>query len=248
MGGGPKVEIDSDWLSEEQTAAWLGVPLDAVRAAVRSGELPVLTISGFVRISRDGLLGRAANSFASRPAETTSVVAAQARPQPDGTLPVPDGLSWVEDLVPNEAFTIPWPKKGGGSHDELYPSAWRGVITLNGVRMEVKVGECVRHDRGRLTVLVDRNPICEFAATTDGRGWASVIKPNGKKVLNTGEAPPPLYLHARIGSYREATGMGGIGVPKGLAVILDRDDLRGTVHHAAARWLGRNRFPVIPAV
>jgi excisionase family DNA binding protein len=235
-----------EWMSVEQTSQWLGVPVDAVREAVRSGAIPALVIGGYVRVSRAALLGRAAVPVTMRQAPAIPVVATQARPE-GGGLPVPAGFSWVEDLAEADEFIINWPRTGGGSNPETYPSAWRGVITLNGVRMEAKVGECVRHDRGRLTVLFDRNPICEFVATTDGQGWASVIKPDGKKVLTSNEALPLLYLNARIASYREATGLSGIGVPKGLAVVVARDDLRGTVHQAAARWLGRNRFPVIPA-
>lgn len=233
----------------EESAEWLGVPVEAVRAAVQAGELPALTFGGFVRISRDALLDRAAAPTADRAGPVTaSVVPPQTSPQDGSGLPVPEGLAWVEQPTEGEAFTIPWPRKGGGSNEEHYPQAWRGTINLNGVRHDVRIGECIRHDRGRLTVLFGRDPITEFAATTDGLGWSSVIKPDGKKVLNAGEVPPPLYSHARIASYREMTGLTGVGVPKGLAVILGRDDLRGVVHHAAARWLGRNRFPVVPAV
>lgn len=235
-----------EWMSVEQASQWLGVPVEAVREAVRSGAVPALVISNYVRVSRTALLGRAATPAAIRQTPATPLAATQARSE-NGGLPVPAGFSWVEDLAQADEFTINWPRTGGGSNPETYPSAWRGVITLNRVRMEAKVGECVRHDRGRLTVLFDRNPICEFVATVDGQGWASVIKPDGKKVLTSNEALPALYLNARIASYREATGMSGIGVPKGLAVIVARDDLRGTVHQAAARWLGKNRFPVIPA-
>jgi hypothetical protein len=225
------------------------VPVEAVRAAVEAGELPALSFGGFVRISRDALLSRAAAPTAVRAVPVAAAVTRPQAPPQDGSgLPAPEGLAWVEELTEAEPFTIPWPKKGGGSQDEHYPRAWRGVVTLNGVRHVVRIGECVRHDRGRLTVLFGRDPITEFAATTDGLGWASVIKPDGKKVLTASEVPPPLYSHARIASYREMTGLSGIGVPKGLAVILRRDDLRGVVHHAAARWLGRNRFPVVPAV
>jgi hypothetical protein len=149
-------------------------------------------------------------------------------------------------LVEADEFTIRWPKTGGGGHEEVYPLAWRGVVLLNKVKMEAKVGQCIRHEKGRRTVLLDKNPVAEFVETSDGR-WASVLKPDGKKTLAVGEVPPPLYLNARIGSYRDATGLTGIGVPKGLAVIIDANDLRGHVHHAAARWLGRNRFPVVPA-
>jgi len=238
---------NGEWMTEDETAEWLGVPVDIVREAVRSGGLPALAIGNYVRISREGLLARAAAPDTMRQAPAVPVTAAQTRPEGDGGLPVPAGLSWVEELAETDEFVINWPRTGGGSNPETYPSAWRGSITLNGVRIEVKVGECVRLDRGRLTVLFDRNPICEFVATTDGQGWASVVKPDGKKVLNPGQAPPPLYRDARIVSYREATGLTGIGVPKGLAVVVPRDDKRGTVHQAAARWLGKNRFPVVPA-
>ena len=225
------------------------MPVEAVRAAVQTGELPALVFGGFIRISRDALLNRAAVATTVRAVPATAPAAQpHALAHDGGGLPSPQGFSWVGELSEAEPFTIPWPRKGGGSNEEHYPQAWRGTVTLNGVRHDVRIGECIRHDRGRLTVLFGRDPITEFAATTDGRGWASVIKPDGKKVLNAGELPPPLYNHARIASYRQMTGLAGVGVPKGLAVILGRHDLRSVVHHAAARWLGRNRFPVVPAV
>lgn len=232
----------SEWLSVEQAAEWLGVPAHAVRGAVQSGGIPALVIGDYVRVSRDALLGRAAAPVAGRAVPVIPVAVTEARPQFAGGLPVPDGLAWVEELVEADEFTIRWPKTGGGGNEEVYPMAWRGVVLLNKVKMEAKVGQCIRHDKGRRTVLLDKNPVAEFVDTSDGR-WASVIKPDGKKTLAVGVVPPPLYLNARIGSYRDATGLTGIGVPKGLAVILDDDDLRGHVHHAAARWLGRNRFP-----
>jgi hypothetical protein len=178
---------------------------------------------------------------------------------------------WIEDLTEAPAFTIPWPKTGGGAKEEEYPRAWRGVISLNGERLEVRAGECVRLDRGRLTILFLRTPVCEFVATIDGqgcrslgrlrptcvvcefvatidgRGWAGIIKPNGRRVLSPGETRPAFYRGARIASYRDVTGMTGSGVPKGLAVVVGRDDYRGAVHHAAARWLGKRGAPVEPA-
>lgn len=238
---------ESPWMSEEQAADWLGIPREAIREAVRSGEIPALVIRDFVRISQDALLGLAATSFSSAHVAATPPTATRPEPQTDSGLPIPDMMSWIENLAQTEEFSIPWPQTGGGSHSERYPAAWRGIILLNNTRIEVKVGECIRHDRGRLTVLFDRSPICEFVATTDGEGWASVIKPDGKKVLNTLDDAPPLYRNAHIASYRDATGMTGIGVPKGLAVLVARNDHRSTVHHAAARWLGKHRFPVVPA-
>jgi hypothetical protein len=44
--------------------------------------------------------------------------------------------------------------------------------------------------------------------------------------------------------YRQATGTGGIGVPNDLALVVGADDYRSAVHHAAARRLGRERYPV----
>lgn len=162
-------------------------------------------------------------------------------------MPAPEGLAWIEEIVEARPFTIPWPRDGGGTIGEHCPRAWRGAITIDGGLHEVRIGECIRHDRGRLTVLFGRAPIAEFAATIDGFGWASVIKPDGRRILKARETPPPLYSGARMASYREVTGL-GIGVPKGLAVILGRNDLRSIVHHAAARWINRKRFRIVPDI
>ena len=87
--------------------------------------------------------------------------------------------------------------------------------------------------------------MCEFVETEDGEHWASLIKPDGKKVLRPGRTPPPLYQHARLEPYREITDYNtwsegsGTGIPKGIAVVIPMDDYRSAIHHAAARWLGK---------
>lgn len=237
----------TEWLTEEQAADWLKLPVEVVREAVQGNELPALIIKNHVRISSQALLTLGAHSDTSTHNGTAETPAAEVVPAGDGRLPPPTALTWLNEIAPAPAFTIPWPKKGGGTHDEAYPQAWSGLITLNGDQVEVKVGECIRDGRGRLTVMFDRTPICEFVATVDGQNWASIIKPDGKHVLAVGQTPPRLYRGARVEPYRDVTGMTGTGVPKGLAVVVSGDDYRSTVHHAAARWLGKHRFPVDPA-
>jgi len=161
-------------------------------------------------------------------------------------LPAPRGLIWSRDLARAPAFTHFWPKKGGGTAAEEFQRSWQGAIALQRKEMEVRIGECTRHDRGGLTVFFDNSGVSEFIETTDGQGWASVIKPDGKRVLKVSETPPPFYRSARIEPYREISGLCGRGVPKAMAVVVSKDDLRSTVHHAAARWLAKNRFPVEP--
>jgi excisionase family DNA binding protein len=237
----------ADWLTKEQTAGWLNVPLEAVETAIHNGEIPVLPVGGHVRISREALLSRANAPAPTGQTETPTALSDETAPPAGGPLPAPAGMTWTRDLTNAPAFSHGWPRRGGGTNDETYPQAWQGAITLQGNSFNVTVGECTRHNRGRLTVFFNREPICEFTETTDGQGWASVVKPNGKQVLQASDTPPPFYRHARLVSYRETTGMTGIGVPKGLALLIDRDDYRGAVHQAAARWLGKNRFPVDPA-
>jgi hypothetical protein len=177
-----------------------------------------LSHRGLRRISRDALFGRAAAPITVRAVPVAPVAASQPRQQLGGGLAVPEGLSGIQELIEAEEFTIRWPKTGGG-HEEIYPTAWRGVVVPNKVKMDAKVSQCIRHDKGRRTILLDKNPVAEFVETSDGR-WASVIKPDGKKTLAMGEEAPPLYLNARVGSYHDATGLSGIGVPKGMAIIL----------------------------
>lgn len=120
-------------------------------------------------------------------------------------------------------------------------------VSLPGKKAEVKVGEAWRHDRGRLSVFISGTAIAEFVETADHEGWASVIKPDSRSILGPRDTPPPLYKNARIQPYREATGWLRSGVPKGLALVIARDDFRSAVHHAVARWLARRGLPLVPA-
>ena len=163
-------------------------------------------------------------------------------------IPAPAELKWRQALAPSEPFGQDWPRQGGGSVPEWYPHAWAGAITLAGSERLVVVGESTGDqrldNRRRLLVLLDGYPTAEFAPTVDGRGWASVIKPDGRRTIPAGDPLPRLYRHARVEPYREATGLSGRGRPKGSAVVIDRDDIQSALHHAAARWLGRNGHAV----
>lgn len=235
----------SDWLGEEEVAAWLSVPVESVRSAIQAGEIPSLSVGGFVRVSRDALLALAANGSGRPPTIPTATATADRSRR--GGIPCPLGLSWISELAGAPPFDHGWPKRGGGTFDEHYFSAWEGTISLQDERLRVTVGQCTRHDRGRMTVFFNRTPICEFTETLDGENWASIIKPDSRKTLRVNGIPPALYRDARIEAYREITGMAGSGVPNGAAVVIARDDLRSAVHHTAARWLGRRRFPVEPS-
>ncbi len=162
-------------------------------------------------------------------------------------VPAPRGLIWDRTLTSAPAFTHFWPKNGGGKAAEQFGRNWHGSIAIHGKEMKVMVGECTRHDRAGLTVFFDSTPISEFIETSDGNGWASVIRPDGRRALKVSETPPSFYLKARVERYRDISGLRGRGVPNALAVVVGKDDLPSVVHHAAARWLAKNRFPVEPA-
>ncbi len=163
------------------------------------------------------------------------------------SIPVPLGLVWTRELARSQEFVHDWPREGGGGNAERFYQAWLGVVSLLRKEAVVKVGECIRHDREGLTVFFDGEPITEFIETADGEGWASLIKPNGKRVLKVSETPPPFYARAHVESYREVSGLCGIGIPKGMAVVVRKGDYRSVVHHAAARWLAKRNLPVEPA-
>ena len=171
-----------------------------------------------------------------------------------GGVPAPAGLVWQEEIAPAGSFSHRWPTRAGAeSNDERYEPAWAGTIALQGVQTSVKIDESKReiggtnNRRGKLTVFFDDYPTAEFVDTADGSGWASPIKPNSRTVLPVGVPVPPLYRNARVVPYRTATGLAGIGIPKGLSVVIHRADLRSAAHHAAARWLARRNFPLTPA-
>lgn len=246
-----------EWLDEEAAAAWLAIPVDVVREAVRAGAIPALHVGPFVRISRSALIEAARGAppkSSPEPAEQDEddwasderVSAALTRPSFRGGLPTPAGLRWASDLADDAPFTYIWPQPKGQRLEERYDRVWTGEIVLHERPIAVRVGEGVRQGRGRLVVFFDRAPICEFVETRDGR-WASLIKPDGKKSLSPEATPPPLYRATEVAPYREVTDMRGSGVPKSLAVVLPRDDRESAVHHAAARWLGRRGLPLRPA-
>jgi excisionase family DNA binding protein len=156
---GGKVSQDSEWLSVEQAGAWLGVPADVVRGAVQARVIPAVTIGDYIRLSRSALLGLGAAPAAVQAVTAMPLVAViEPRSEVAGGLPVPEGLSWVEALTEADEFTIRWPKTGGGGQEELYPQAWRGVVLLNKVKMEAKVGQCIRHDKGRSVIICSEHP------------------------------------------------------------------------------------------
>ncbi len=160
-----------------------------------------------------------------------------------GELPMPAGAAWLTPLESTAAFDHRWPAQGG-HFDETYPKAWRGRVRIGDTEHSVLVGECQRYDRGRLSVFLDRYPLAEFMDTADGAGWASLIKPDGRKTAVPGQGLPALYRDARVVSYREVTGVSGSGHPTGLALVIARDDLRSAVHHAVARQLGKLGRPL----
>jgi excisionase family DNA binding protein len=239
------VQKDSEWLNEQQAADWLEVPVAALQQAIESGAIPALKVGELTRISKSALLQLArSGDGASRPSAYSAALDEGAAS--DG-LPLPKGVSWLEDLRPTERFDYKWPN----SETENYPRAWKGSITVNGDKYEVKVGEAEREVggvlRGRLAVFIGGYPACEFVKTPEGDAWASVIKPDGKKTVPPGTEPPALYRRARVMPNREAIGLSGMGLTNALALVIAEDDYRSAVHHGAARRLGRYHFPVEPA-
>lgn len=242
-----------EWISEGEAANWLGVPIRAVQEAIKRGELPALRFGRQVRLSRTALIAAAGGN-----SDTQNLAAWSGSPagpsggretdEEDTGVPAPAQLEWRQALAPSEPFEQGWPREGGGSAPERYPHSWAGAITLAGSERRVVVGESTGDERldnrRRLLVLLDAYPTAEFAPTVDGLGWASVIKPDGRRTIPAGDPLPRLYRHARVEPYREATGLGGRGRPKGSAVVIDHDDIQSAVHHAAARWLGRNGYAV----
>jgi excisionase family DNA binding protein len=244
----------NEWMTEEEAAEWLGVPLKDLNEAVSRAELPVLRIGNLVRLSRTALVTQASGRAAKDTAPTVLLPVARAVAQvqvKDGRVAAPAVLHWRTSLTPAAAFEHHWPQRGGGSYVEQYPRAWSGTITLAGTAMTVLVGEATgaeRKDKARrLTVLLDRYPMAEFAPTSDGTGWASLIKPDGRHTVAAADPLPRLYHSARVEPYHQVTGLGGRGRPSGAAVVIASDDIQSAVHHAAARWLARNGRPAEPA-
>lgn len=238
------MSIIKPWLTEDEAAAWLDVPVEAVRSAIRRGELPSLKVGGHVRINSAGLLTAAVDRTQAVAHQITESLAAME--ESAGGIPVPAGMRWTKEIEGAEAFDFHWPAKRGESYSERYDPSWEASFTLLGEHISVRVGVCERLNRGRMTVFFGNLPICEFVETTVGDGWASVIKPDGKKVLPAGATPPPLYRNAHVEPYREVVSLTGSGVPRGQAVVIAKDDLRSAIHHAAARWLGKRHHAVEP--
>lgn len=243
------IHVQEEWLDVEQAAVWLKLPVLVVSQAVATGQIPAIRLGDHIRISRSALLAAAGQSTSlSAPTEAFAETSLQAQPalQHHG-VPTPKGLIWEAEPEAGEGFTYHWPRPADDPEDdggEEYTSVWNAAIALHGHIIPVRVGESVRNDRGRLTVWFGHYPVAEFAATEDGTCWASLIKPDSRKVLKPGEPIPSLYWGARVEPYRLVTGLTGSGVPNGMCVVIDRDDLRSAVHHATARWLRRQNLPV----
>ena len=241
-----------DFLTPQQVAEGLDVPVSAVMAAIETGQLPALRLGSHVRISRQALQKAATETVPAIVADVALDAEEEIVPTVDldGSgasdmwpgIPRPERFEWIGEIQPADSFTYSWPRASGtepGASDEFYERAWRASINLNGHVASVRVGETTRHERGRLTVWIDGHPTAEFRETIDGQHWASLIRPDSRSVLRAGESVPPLYRGTRVESYREVTGLAGRGIPNGRAAIIARDDLRSAVHHAAARWFPR---------
>jgi excisionase family DNA binding protein len=245
---------DQEWFDIDQAAAWMGLPSSAIRDAVARGQLPAVQIGDYVRLSRSALL-MAAGQAPQSPAIAESQAAPPEPPVPlpitqeIGGIPVPTGLSWVQEPEPGALFTARegsghvyhFPRKKDVEPDveaETYTAVWNATISLHGRTMPVVVGQSKRYGLGRLTVWIDRYPVVEFVSTRDGTGWASMIQ----RGLKIGEQIPALYRRCKVEPYRLVTGMAGSGVPNTLAVVVDRDDIRSIVHHAAVRWLSKRNL------
>ena len=73
------------------------------------------------------------------------------------------------------------------------------------------------------------------------------MKLDGKATLRPGDPVPALYRRSRLLPYQEATGFTGPGRTKGMALIINANDVESAVHHAAARWLGKRGRALEPA-
>ena len=169
----------NEWMTEDEAADWIGVPVRDLKEAVNPGELPVLRVGSSVRLSRTALVahvgGNARNAvpILRLPLEPPAAVATIK----DGRIPAPATLQWRSALTTAKPFEHHWPRRGGGSYVEQYPRAWSGNIILAGNDMSLLVGEATGAQRNdkvrRLTVLFDDYPMAEFAPTADGKGWSA---------------------------------------------------------------------------
>ena len=160
------MDIESEWMDEEETATWLRLPIEVVRAAIRNGDLPALRLGPHIRVSRVAAreLALSAGQDARSGARPAPVQAGS-----PGSVPLTHASVWLEPLVPSTPFGHSWPRKGGGSVEEHYHTAWEGAIRLHELRLSVRVGQHTRDGHERLSVLLGETPICEFAETTDDR-------------------------------------------------------------------------------
>lgn len=235
-----------EWYTEQEAAEWMGVTPEELKQAIDRGELPVLRIGGQVRLSRTNLIALAGGATV---APSNGVNAGPGSPADvaDGRLASPSGLVWLDRLSPTQPFEHRWPATakgpGTGFWPENYAEAWSGRIQLGGNDMIAKVGRSTGAERNdgkpRMTIFFDNYPMAEFMPTADASGWASVIKTDGRHTVPNGGSLPSIYRNASTAPYQSATGMSGPGRPTGLALVIGHEDLDSAVHHAAARWLGR---------
>jgi len=236
---------EKEWLSIAEFARWVGISANTIRQEVEAGNLPIVRFGSEIRINRDLVLQLAAAkmSLASERVPEPAHIAGDIDNH-DSHIAMPRGMSWIEKPTPIPPFEHKWPHRAEDPENvEHYDAGWRGKIFLLEKEYVVLIGKTTRLNRGRLTIFFNGMSMCEFTETREG-GWASLIKPDGKRMCGLDETPPALYRRTKIGAYREATGLTGRGIPAAAAVLIDKEDLVSAVHHATARWLARHHFPV----
>ena len=97
----------SEWISPDEAARWLDVPLSALQDEIAAGRIPAITVGRHVRIHKPGVVALA--SPTTEPLTTPPLVAMPA-PEGPGHLPIPQGMEWVAGLTEDEPFEQRWPR------------------------------------------------------------------------------------------------------------------------------------------
>lgn len=150
------------------------------------------------------------------------------------------------NIVETEPFDFNWPKTGGGDNLEHYDKAYEATATIEGQEYTFKIGfgnrESAGQERRRVTIWLGNRAVVEFAGGNDYQNdglLAGIIRLKNGKQLTTQRIPDE-YKGFRVEKYNSV--VKGPRASTGMAVIVNKDDLKSMLNHAVIRATWKELF------
>lgn len=149
-------------------------------------------------------------------------------------------------IVDSEPFDFNWPKTGGGGYPEHYDKAYEATTTIEGQEYTFKIGfgnrKSAGQERRRVTIWLGNRAVVEFAGSNDYQNdglLAGIIRLKNGKQLTTQRIPDE-YRGFRVEKYNSV--VKGSRASTGMAVIVNKDDLKSMLNHAVVRATWKELF------